>query len=233
MKQILAIFIFLAAIVSGGTSFCQQLDEYPLSRPIQQLNLPPGTWSGARFFSNVYCLKFPEPQKAFETVEIYYKNNAINLFRVTYEGRLMINIVASTLPQGRTAQEEIERLYSLEEFAETVYNHNYNITKDDGVFGPVIGIRIKNVAPAGSNAIFPLVRALYKKRGQPLRSMSAHRLFVRGPDRFEIAVFQMAPTKIGGDTEKLMIEKVTELADKTLSSFERCTSMLPVRTATY
>ena len=75
---------------------------------------------------------------------MFFKNNAINLFRVTYEGRMMINIVASTLPEGRTKQEEIERLYTIEKRGEELYNHNYNLTKSKGAFGTVIGIRIKD-----------------------------------------------------------------------------------------
>lgn len=233
MKQIISSIIFVTVVFLSFLSIAQAYEEYPLSRPIKTTNISQGSWDGGHLFSNAYCLKFPEVEKAFEMTEIFYKNNAINLFRVTYEGRMMINIVASTLPKGRTQQEETERLYDLEKQGEELYNHNYNITKNQGAFGTVIGIRIKDVAPTGKNAIFPIVRPLYKKNKTQIQSMSAHRFFVRGPDRFEIAVFQMAPKNIDDNTERKMTERVTQLANETLSNFENCTSLLPIRVANY
>ena len=230
MKQITKLFILSILLFVNPTVFAQDLEEYPLSRPIKQSTISPGIWDGKRVFYDVYCTKFPEVEKAFEMAELYYKNDAINLYRVTYEGSFMINIVASTLPPGRTQKEEIERLYELEKKGEELYNHNYNITRKEGTFGTVIGIQIKDVAPAGKNAIFPIVRALYKKSSKPIQSMSAHRLLVRGAYRFEIAVFQMAPKTIDENTESEMQERVKSLADKTLANFESCTSLLPART---
>ena len=227
LKKIFVIVAVVFAVYPFNSGFGEGL--YPPSSEVVRTDLSHGEWLGHHVFHDVYCVEFPEPENAVGMNEQAYKGNAINLVRVIYKDNIMINIVASTLPEGRSASEEIERLHEMEKRSEEAYQHNYNISLTQGKFGSVIGLRIKNVAPAGSDAVFPLVRPLYQTAEESIRSMSAHRLFVRGADRFEIAVFQAAPSQPDRHAEREMTHRVTKLADETLQAFEECTSLSPLR----
>ena len=191
----------------------------------------PGTFDGKFKFSDVYCVTFPSAQNAFSFVEQWYNADAIHLVRVEYPGRFMANIVVSTVPAGRSAAEEVARLRDGERAAERAYGTNYNITDFATQFGPTIGLRIKDVAPGGREGPFPLVRALYRAAKQPIESLSVHRLFVRGPDRFEIAVYQTAPANANDSTEAQMTERLTKFADELVASLQECTAKMPARQA--
>ena len=227
LKRIFAILTVVFVFYPFTPVFGEGL--YPPSSEVVRRDLSHGYWLGHHVLSGVYCVKFPEPENAVGMNEQSYKGNAINLVRVIYKGNIMINIVASTLPEGRSAGEEIEHMHELEKRSEEAYHHNYHIALIDGKFGPVIGLRIKNVAPAGRDAVFPLVRPLYQASDESIRSMSAHRLLVRGADRFEIAVYQAAPSQPDRNAEREMTDRVTKLADETLQAFEECTSHYPMR----
>lgn len=79
---------------------------------------------------------------------------------------------------------------------------------------------------------FPLVRAQLSDIGKPPASISAHRLFVRGPDRFEIAVLGGAESASADDDDaKALRQKVTGFADELLAAVQDCTGKMPVRSA--
>ena len=189
----------------------------------------PGLWDGRFQFSNVYCVRFPSPNTAFSFSEKLFNRDAIHLARAEYLDKLMANIVVSTIPRGRTTDEEVARLVEGERAAERTYSHSYNNLEFATQFGPTVGLRIKDVAPAGRDAPFPLVRPIYRPAKKPIESLSVHRLFVRGPDRFEVAVYQTAPQDAGDRTEAEMTERLTKLADNIVESLQSCTGKMPIR----
>src|SRR4029453_16006678 len=104
------------------------------------------------------------------------------------------------------ADEEFGRLLANERQAEKAYAHNYGIEQLQTSFGPTISLRIKNVADRAQNGPFPLVRPIYRPAKEPIESLSVHRLFVRGSDRFEVAVLQMAKQPASDGTESEMTQ---------------------------
>jgi hypothetical protein len=56
--------------------------------------------------------------------------------------------------------------------------------------------------------------------------MSIHRLFVRLPDRYEIAIFQMAPDNADAKTEAEMERRLIQMADDIVSSLNKCSPQL-------
>lgn len=217
----------LACLLAAGTAGAQ---TYQPSKGASEY-FDPGAFDGKFQFDDVYCVTFPSAQNAFSFVERMYNRDAIHLVRVEYPGRFMANIVASTVPAGGSAAEEVARLRDGERAAERAYGTNYNITEFATQFGPTIGLRIKDVAPGGREGPFPLVRALYRAAKQPIESLSVHRLFVRGPDRFEIAVYQSAPANANDSTEAQMTERLTKFADELVASLQDCTAKMPARQA--
>ena len=200
--------------------------QYQKSSKVLQASWKAGAWDGNHEFHDVYCLKFPSSKKAFGMDQGFYNKNAIHITSVLYPEYLTIKIVASTLPKGRTESEEAKRLLETEKMAEKAYSHSYNIEQRPGAFGNVIGLRINNVLPKGKNGPFPLVRPIYNSKDGSIVSMSVHRIFVRGANRFEIAALQAAPKGAGDQAEKILRENLEKHVDEALRSFEQCTSKM-------
>jgi hypothetical protein len=75
-----------------------------------------------------------------------------------------------------------------------------------------------------------LVRPIYTPAKEPIESLAVHRLLVRGPDRFEVAVLQMAKQPANDNTEREMTQRLTALADELVGSLQACTAAFAPRT---
>ncbi len=182
-----------------------------------------GSWNGEHRFPPVYCVRFPAAHAALEMGHGFYNRNSIHLTQVLYTENIGAFIVTSTVPVGRSQDEEITRLLAGERVAETAYATSYNISETQTLFGRTIGLRIRNVAPRGGNAPFPLVRPLIRVARTPIETLSVHRIFARGLNRFEVATAQLAPNSATADTEAEMTQRLTVLADGIVSSLQSCT----------
>lgn len=206
--------------------------QYELSSKAYTMKWLQGGWHGKHTFPGVYCVKFPNPEVAVDLAYALYNRGAIYLASVVYPENISASIVVSTIPPGRTPEFEMSRLANGERQAESAYGVSYNITEFNTAFGPTIGLRINNVADRSPNKEpFPLVRPIFSAPKQPILSMSVHRIFVRGLDRFEIAVLQLAKQPINEGTESEMTTRLTALADELVSSLQSCTAALPPRSA--
>ena len=222
IRVITTMLIFAASI----NAFSQ---EYTPSSKSMQQNFPNNSWDGSHKFYNVYCLDFPNSKEATGFDQRFYNNNGIHLSQALYPNYLSIYVAASTIPKGRDVKTEVARLHEIEKYGEKAYQHEYNISLSEGAFSEVISLRIKDVAPKGKNGPFPLVRPILNPTEKPIQSLSVHRIFARGPDRFEIAIIQAAPKGADKSTEQVMTESLESLMSTTLESFENCTSKLPFR----
>jgi hypothetical protein len=228
MSSILRFFILLAAITLPVSAFPQ---AYELSGKWYTMQWTPGSWHGEHRLPPVYCVKFPRPQTALELGHGFYNRNAIYLTEVMYPENTGAFVVVSSIPAGRTADEEVTRLLSVEKAAEAAYATSYDITESQTLFGRTIGLKIRNVAPQAGKTPFPLVRGIIRQARPPIETLSVHRIFVRGADRFEVATLQLAPAAAKESTEAEMTERLTALADEIVSSLQSCTASLPVRAA--
>lgn len=189
-----------------------------------------GGWDGKHSFQNVYCVKFPHPEVAVDLAYALYNGGSIYLASVVYPDNLAASIVVSTIPPGRTPEFEVSRLADGERQAERAYGVSYNINEFTTAFGPTIGLRINNVASRSPDKEpFPLVRPIFSVPKESIRSMSVHRIFVRGLDRFEVATLQLAGQPTNESTESEMTARLTLLADELVSSLQSCTASLPRR----
>lgn len=124
------------------------------------------------------------------------------------------------------------RILAGERTAEAAYGTSYDITETQTFFGRTVGLKIRNVAPQGGDAPFPLVRPLITAPRVPIETVSVHRLFVRGMNRFEVATAQLAPTAANDDTEAEMTQRLTLLVDGIVSSLQSCTMAMSARSPT-
>jgi hypothetical protein len=227
MPTILRVILLLVTITLSAPASPQ---TYQLEGNWHIAKWKPGSWHGEHRLASVYCLKFPAANSAIELGHGFYNRNTIYLTQVLYPEKTGAFIVTSSMPAGRSADEEITRLLSLERNAEAAYGIPYNITEMQSLFGRTIGMRIRNVSPQGGNAPFPLVRAMIRSPRAPVETLSVHRIFVRGPNRFEVATLQLAPPAASEVTEAEMTRRLTVLADEIVSSLQSCTGSMPVMT---
>jgi len=228
--KLLSLTILTAVLATLLVAHEARGQTYELAGKAQKMTWPNGNWDGKHSFAGVYCVTFPVPGTAIDLTHAMFNRGAIYLTSVLYPENLSANIVVSTVPQGRTVEEEISRMLANERRAEGAYAHSYGITELETAFGPSIGLRIKNVADRARNGPFPLVRPIYKPAKEPIESLSVHRLFVRGPDRFEVAVLQLAKQPADESTESEMSARITAFADEVVKSLQSCTAALPPRT---
>jgi hypothetical protein len=220
---------FLLALAAISLSFCATAQNLELAGQWRTVKWSPGSWNGMHRLPQVYCLTFPAAGTAMGMGHGFYSRGAIYLTQVLYPGMVAASIVASTIPTGRSASEEVSRLLAMERQAEAAYGVSYNIKQGETAFGPTVSLRIKDVAPQSRGGPFPLVRALIRFAKAPIETLSVHRLFAHGSNRFEVATFQMAPEGANASTEAAMTERLAGLADDIVQSLQDCTGSMPAR----
>jgi len=205
--------------------------QYTLSGKAYEMTWPNGGWDGKYAFPGVFCVAFPEPDKAKRMVTGMFNRNAIHLARTIYDQKIMAAIAVSVVPEGSDVEAEINKLTDMYRQGESVTGRSFGVERLTSGFGPTLGLKMKDIAPESRNGPFPLnIGTFYNPAKQPLESLSVHRVFVRGPDRIEVAVFQMAPQPAAETTEAEMTRRLTDMADKLVASLQSCTSAMPVRT---
>ena len=106
---------------------------------------------------------------------------------------------------------------------------SHHIQELQTAFGRAIGLEIRDIATTSSAGPFPLIRPFISSPKKPIASLSVHRIFVRGPDRFEIAALQLAPESATDGTAEEMSARLTSLVEDAVRSLQECTSSIPVR----
>jgi hypothetical protein len=220
---------FLLALAAISLSTCAAAQNFELHGQWHTMKWSPGSWNGKHALPEAYCLTFPAADTAIALGHGFYNRGGVYLTQVLYPAKVGAFIVASIIPKGRSANEEVSRLLALEKNAEAVFGINYNITQGETAFGPTVSLMIKDVAPQGRTAPFPLVRAMIRPAKAPIESLSVHRVFAHGSNRFEVATLQLAPDGANGGTEAAMTERLTGLVDRIVQSLQECTAAMPVR----
>jgi hypothetical protein len=220
---------FVLALAAISLSTCAAAQNFELYGQWHTMRWSPGSWNGKHALPSAYCVDFPAADTAIELGHGFYNRGGIYLTQVLYPGKAGAFIVASTIPKGRSANEEVSRLLAMEKNAEAVFGINYNIVQSETAFGPTVNLMVKDVAPRGRTAPFPLIRAMLRPAKAPIESLSVHRLFARGSNRFEVATLQLAPEGANEGTEAAMTERLTALADRIVQSLQECTAAMPVR----
>lgn len=194
-------------------------------------------WDGKFQFPNVYCLTFPMSNETNSWEQSFYKNGAIILVDAFYPEQTIATVTVSSIPDSQNPQEAIGKIKSRELENEKKLSDSgiiYKVSESTTKFGQTISIIDSNPVLKTANGPFPLIRSFLinqeVKGKQPLLSMSAHRLFVRGHDRFEISVIQINLQKLESLSEVNVSSRLNSMADEMLTSLQECTSSMPIRT---
>jgi hypothetical protein len=228
------ISVFLACILVSLASFAANAEvKYELSGKQYIMKFVKGKWwDGKHSFPNVYCVTFPTPDKAQELRQAMFNNNAIYQVDIPYEDNLFLSVVSSTIPQNQTTEEAMAKVLANErrnEVETKKHGLSYVVSELSTSFGPTVGIVVRNPGPGNSYGPFPLTRSFMGKANSPLLSMSAHRIFARGHDRFEVAAIQVAPKQTTEMTETEIAARLSALADQTVASLQECTASILLR----
>lgn len=207
-------------------------DKYEIKGKAHDVQQLKGDWDGKHTFPKVYCTTFPTPKKAKSLRYAFSQHGAIYLVHVYYPNDLIAAIAVSTVPATKSSQVAFEQILSNERRYEEKLKKaglSYTISEFPGAFGPVVGVVSKNTLGGNKQGPFPLTRSVISNPKQPIVSLSVHRLFVRGHDRFELAVIQRAPKPSTDTTEVEMTKSLTTMADEMLQSLQKCTASIPIR----
>ncbi len=200
-------------------------EQYEFSTGPDTRTWPDRAWSGDRAFLDVYCVQFPDPGAIGSTSEGLLKGNGISYFRAVYNSGVAAHIVTSTIPRGRSETEEFAMLLDREQnnaaaTASASSADRYQVRSGKSAWGPVIQLRLANVAQSPPDGPFPITRTLFASDDAPY-TRSSHRLFVKGSNRFEVAVLGVPKTQTEADLPELE-QRLEKLADRLMSSLQNC-----------
>ena len=209
-------------------------ETYQLSGKSYEMTWTKGDWDGSMGFPKVYCAKAPMPEKAISFVQTMFNGNAIYVGKILYPDNVLLAVVFSSMPAGRSAQEEFEKqLARSKESQERARAAAllFEVSELSTKFGPTVGVRINNVESDTPNTgPFPLAKNIVARKDGALSSMSVHRLFAKGSDRFEVAAMQMlSPASSNAVSERDVAERLIGAVESLTESLQSCTQSLPDR----
>lgn len=232
MLSMLAVFCSMGLMIFPISTMGE---TYTLSGQAYTTKYTPGQWDGKYVFPNVYCTTFPMPEKAINLRQAFFNNKAIFLVDVPYPDKLVATIAVSTVPESQTADEALAKILSNErnnELAMTKAGIGYRVSELSSDFGRTVAIVATNPSIGDKNGPFPLSRSFFAPPSaatEPVGSMSVHRLFVRGHDRFEVAIIQIASKLSSVATGDEMATRLSAIADDLVRSLQQCTASIPIR----
>jgi hypothetical protein len=185
-------------------------------------------WSGHLQFQDVYCVDFPDPERAVMRVTGVMNQGAVAMARVEYADGLLAYVVASTLPPGRSIAQEHAAQLALARDGHAKLDAGFEYDATDSAFGPVVARHLRNVAPERDRSLFPVELEFYDSART--LTFAESRVFARGPDRFEVAALGFTGEDATVETEAGVHGTVAAVAERLQASLQRCTAGLPLRT---
>lgn len=227
-----ALFLLLFAIAVKA-SFAQAETYQRSGEAVEQKFLKAGSWKGNLSFPKVYCATAPSPENAKSLYQAMYNSNSVYRAVIEYPDSLLLAVSFSSIPAGRSAEADVAKLLVMNRDIQDRLKGTpaiFEVSELTTSFGPTIGLRMNNIkSDTPDTGPFPFVRKLVTPSNGALTSMSVHRLFARGSDRFEVAAMQLAPQQQTSSTEEDMRSHLSKLVDALTSSLQNCTGAMPMR----
>lgn len=201
--------------------------EYEFSYEPYGVDIQGNGWSGHHFFQDVYCVDFPDRGSVSSLEEGLLKGGAISYFLAVYPGPTAAYIVTSTIPNGRSETEEVSLLLANEQHGMRVINavppgNRYLVDTRQSLWGTTIRLQLSDIVEDPPEGPFPLVRYFNLGEGAKQRLRSAHRIFVKGSNRFEIAVLGAVDATDSAEVEIALKARIGKLADQLTDSLQQC-----------
>ncbi|HJV76671.1 MAG TPA: hypothetical protein VJ654_20825 [Noviherbaspirillum sp.] len=159
----------------------------------------------------------------------HHNNNAIYYSRAAYNDLTALYVVASMVPAGRSAEEELGNLASQNQRAVDAYPRNFSQGKATGELGPSLTLTVRNAKEGSKSAPFPLARSIDNRPNAPLTSLAVHRLFVHGRDRIELAGLRYFRSPVDVEQEAQATADLSAFVEQAAQSLQACTAKLLAR----
>ena len=225
------VLALLATLGLLGSSSLYAQQTFRLSSKFLEAQFQGQTvWSGQHRFGNVLCLTFPRASTIQAHAEAMYNNNTLYFTRASYRDTTAIYVVSSTVPAGRSVEIEIGNLAAQNQKSIDTYPKNFRSSRTTGVLGPSLVLTIRNALEGKNDAPFPFVRSIDPRPDAPLGSLSVHRLFVRVPDRIEVAGLRYFKEPLSAESEEAAIADLEAFVEQAAESLQSCTAQMPQRT---
>lgn len=179
-------------------------------------------------FLDVYCIDMPRLHPAEDVVYGTLGGGAISYYRLRYQDGPSAFVVTSTVPKDRTPSDEYNLQLRREQdnarsIGAATSPDRYRVDTGTSAFGPTVRVRLLNIGLDDPDEPFPVARPLLNVPDEPLYSLSVHRLFVHGGNRYEIAVLAV-PAE--GESRAALEARADRLADSMVTSLQTCTARL-------
>lgn len=229
-RRLLSLLLFVF-VVPG--SFAQSETYQRSGEAVEQNFLKPGSWGGSLSFPTVYCATVPSPENAKSLYQAMYNGNSVYRAVIEYPEKVLLAVSFSSIPAGRSAEADVAKLLAMNRDTQGRLKGTpaiFEVSELTTSFGSTIGLRMNNVkSDTPDTGPFPLVRKLVLPSNGALMSMSVHRIFARGSDRFEVAAIQLAPQQQTNSTEEDMRSRLSAIVDALTASLQHCTGAMPMR----
>ncbi len=207
-------------------------ERYRLSTKFHEVMFTKGqVWNGQHKAENVFCVKFPRAAQAEALAVALYNENRLYFSRVAYREQIGIYVVSSKVPEGRSADEEIEKITSNNLKSAQTHPRNFKVGSATGALGPSVVLTMRNSVEGANDAPFPFVRSFANRADGRLYSISIHHLFVHDGNRIEVAGLQYLKEPVDADKEAEVTNMLAELVAEASDSLQTCTLGLPARGA--
>lgn len=190
--------------------------------------LDPGSWNGQLDFPGVYCVQFPDPDKAASLGTGFVSGGTVALAQVEYPPDLIVHIVASTMPAGRDSAEEHRWQLQQAQASASALPELIEVAVGSSPMGPVIVQRYSNVALRGpGQSMFPLEKQFHDS--QTIRSVAQSQLFSRPADRFEVSALAVLGEQADAASLAHARQRVQQVTSDLAHSLQQCTGQRPAR----
>lgn len=227
MKKYFA--VSLLALVGATHQQVVSAQTFELSEKSLNFSWPNNDWNGQHAFPPVYCITFQSPKDAANKTTAMFNRNTISLTRVIYKDKAALFVVTSTIPSGRTPEEDVAKLRESNRHSAESAPAYFKVEDLSSPFGLTVGLTIRNSKDGGLKSPFPLAYAVAAAPDGSLRSLSVHRLFARGPDRFEVAALKFFDSPVSSADEQAQVSALAARVDGAVNELFKCTSQMPIR----
>ena len=176
-------------------------------------------------------MTIPRPTDVKSLTVAMYNSNTLYYSKAMYRDMdtTGLFVVTSTVPAGRSVEKEIGNMEALNQENAAAYPDNFKQGRMTGPLGPSLLLTIRNAIAGPKDRPFPFVRHVANHADGQLRTLSVHRLFVRGSDRIEVAGLRYFSTPIGMDGEGDAVATLSALVESAVDSLQSCSTNLPPR----
>lgn len=231
LRSFHAALILAAALPCTDEAAAQQ--AFQLSGKVREATFANGQWHGEHRFRNVFCLRFPRSNTVETFSEALYNNNALYYGHATYAGQTGLYVIAATAPPAISAEAELAKLIERNDKLVQRFPRNVSFRKIEGALGTSLAVTVRNPRESGKGVPFPLTWEIDSSDGQPLASLSVHRMFMHGQNRIEVAGLRHFKDPVDASDEGRAISDFTELVELAAASLQSCTAELAAAAGKY